>query len=163
MAELPVLVYPHPTLKKNSKRLRKVTEDTKQLLLDMAETMSSAYGLGLAAPQVGVPQRLITVSTGEKPYLLVNPRIVKREGEELADEGCLSFPGMVATIKRSLWVKVKGLNEEGKRVEVEVEGLLARVFQHEVDHLNGILIIDLAEPGTFRPLEKEEGEEIKAC
>ena len=163
MAKLPILVYPHPTLKKNSKRLRKVTEDTKQLLLDMAETMSSASGIGLAAPQIGVSQRLITVNTGEKLYLLVNPRIVKREDEELADEGCLSFPGMVATIKRSLLVKVKGLDEEGKRVEVEAEGLLARVFQHEIDHLNGVLIIDLAEPGTFRPLEKEEGEEIKAC
>jgi peptide deformylase len=145
-------------LRKPSKTVKKIDENIKSLGLKMLEIMREAKGIGLAAPQLGILKRVIVVEKIEEkgPYILINPRITKREGEEISTEGCLCFPEMIADIKRAFRVKVKGIDENGKKVEIEAEGLLARVFQHEIDHLNGILIIDRAEPQTFRKREEEK-------
>ncbi len=107
----------------------------------MLETMYAASGVGLAAPQVGVQQRVIVVDVGENPITLVNPEITTAEGEQVGLEGCLSLPDLVGEVRRAEWVVVKGLNRRGKPITVEGEGLLARALQHEVDHLDDILFI----------------------
>lgn len=156
MATLEILKYPNPVLKKQSKRIRKIDNEIREMLENMKETMLSASGIGLAAPQVNILKRAIVVSAGEDIYKFINPVITNYEGETIADEGCLSFPNMIATIKRHRWIKLKAQNEEGKKIVLEAEDLFARVIQHEIDHLNGILITDRAEPGTFREIPKEE-------
>ena len=108
----------------------------------MTETMYASRGVGLAAVQIGILKRVIVVNVGEELVALVNPEILENEGESQMEEGCLCLPGVLIDVKRSEKVKVKGLNEKGEEVVVDAEGLLARAFQHEVDHLNGILIID---------------------
>jgi peptide deformylase len=107
----------------------------------MLETMYAASGIGLAAPQVGIEKRVIVVDVGEDPLVLVNPRITAVEGEQVGLEGCLSVPDMVGEVRRAAWVTVKGLNRRGWPVSLEGEGLLARVLQHEIDHLDGILFV----------------------
>ncbi len=110
----------------------------------MIETLHSADppGVGLAAPQVGISEQIIVVDIGEGPIVLINPRIIASKGKQLGKEGCLCVPGLYAEVERAEWVEVKGLNKEGKPVEYESHDLLARVFQHEIDHLSGLLFID---------------------
>jgi peptide deformylase len=109
----------------------------------MIETMKAAPGLGLAAPQVGIPLRVIVIELpGKEPFALINPEIVRRSGEREVLEGCLSVPGYRGDIKRSLSVTVKGQNRQGKQVRMKAKELLAQVLEHEMDHLNGILYID---------------------
>ena len=115
---------------------------------DMLETMYAASGVGLAAPQVGVQQRVIVVDVGENPITLVNPEITTAEGEQVGLEGCLSLPDLVGEVRRAEWVVAKGLNRHGKPITVEGEGLLARALQHEIDHLDGILFIARIEDPT---------------
>ena len=159
MAILQILKYPDPLLKKQSKKIVKVNDEIRELLEDMAETMYSAGGVGLAAPQVGILKRAIVVDIGEDIHKIINPVITNYKGDATADEGCLCFPGMMGTVKRYFWIRVKGIDENGKEINIEAEDLLSRVIQHEIDHLNGILIIDRAEPGTFREVPKEEIQE----
>lgn len=137
-----VIIYPDPVIKKKSESLEEVNEEIKKLIEDMAETMYASRGVGLAAVQIGVLKRIIVVNVGEGLIAMVNPEILENEGESQMEEGCLCLPGVLIDVKRSEKVKVKGLNEKGEEVVVDAEGLLARAFQHEVDHLNGILIID---------------------
>jgi len=120
----------------------------RRLARDMLETMHAASGVGLAAPQVGVRQRVIVVDVGENPITLVNPEITAADGEQVGLEGCLSLPDLVGEVRRAEWVGVKGLNRRGKPITVEGEGLLARALQHEVDHLDGILFIARIEDPT---------------
>ncbi len=110
--------------------------------------MYAASGVGLAAPQVGVPKRVIVVDVGENPITLVNPEITTAAGEQVGLEDCLSLPNLVGEVRRAEWVVVNGLNRRGKPVTVEGEGLLARALQHEVDHLDGILFIARIEDPT---------------
>ena len=113
------------------------------LIKDMAETMYTDSGVGLAAPQVGISKRIITIDGEEDGLIvLINPMIVKSEGEVVAEEGCLSVPGIYSQVKRSSKVTVKALNENGDPIEITKEGLAARALQHEIDHLDGILFID---------------------
>lgn len=154
MALHKILICGDPVLRKKAPKVREITEETKQLLDDMVETMIHAPGIGLAAPQVGHCTRCIVVrdradDEGEKVYKLVNPRVLSKEGEQWAYEGCLSLPTLQAEVGRPMRIVVSGLDENGEPVRVEAEGLLARALLHEIDHLDGILFIDRADPETI--------------
>jgi peptide deformylase len=132
-----------------------ITPEIDQLITDMIETMYAAPGIGLAAPQVGVPLRIfvIDLSIGRDPkglIVMVNPEFVERDGMQLEEEGCLSVPGFEATVVRPLRAVVKGLDRDGHEQQIEGEGLLARAFQHEMDHLDGTLFVD-----RLRGIKKE--------
>ena len=162
MPERKILTYPDPALRKKCTPVEEIDDDLLQLMDDMADTMYEAPGIGLAAPQVGVTRRVIVVdikprqrakeSTEEKEILLppdsselielINPEIVSSDGEVIGEEGCLSIPGFVSDVKRKFEVVVEGYNRDGEAIRIECEDLLARVFQHEIDHLDGILFID---------------------
>lgn len=142
-----ILTYPDPELKKKSAPVTIINETTRQLVRDMAETMYDAPGIGLAAPQIGVHQRVIVIDIAgseEPPDLItaINPVIVHAEGETFEEEGCLSVPKYAANVRRHAKIVVKGLNGEGEETTWRAEGLLAVAFQHEIDHLDGILFID---------------------
>ena len=135
-------------LRKKSGFVKKVNQGITDLLRDMAETMYHANGVGLAAPQVGISKRVITIDIGSGLISLINPEIMEQKGDQTDIEGCLSIPGIVGQVIRPNWVRVRGLNEKGEQVELEGTGLLARAFCHEIDHLDGILFIDKLVPGT---------------
>jgi len=143
MAILEIKEYGDPILREKALLVEEITPDILNLIKDMAETMYADSGVGLAAPQVGVSERIITIDEDEEKLLvLLNPEIIKSEGEAVEEEGCLSVPGVYSEVKRSLKVTVKALNENGDPIEITKEGLTARALQHEIDHLNGILFID---------------------
>jgi peptide deformylase len=147
--------YPEPILREKAKEVKRFNERLAKLLDDMAETMYDAHGVGLAAPQVGIGKRVIVVDVGEGLIEMVNPEIVEKSGEQIEPaEGCLSIPGMLGYVKRANEIRVKGQDRHGNPVEMEAEDYLARAFQHEIDHLNGVLFIDIAEK-VFRPEEEE--------
>jgi peptide deformylase len=137
-----IIRYPNPVIRKKSEFVEEVNEEIKQLIKDMTDTMYASRGVGLAAVQIGVLKRVIVVNVGEELITMVNPEILENEGESRMEEGCLCLPGVLIDVKRSEKVKVKGLNDKGEEIVVDVEGLLARALQHEVEHLDGILIID---------------------
>jgi len=143
MAILEIKEYGEPVLRGKALPVKEITPEILNLIKDMAETMYADSGVGLAAPQVGVSKR-ISVIDGEEDGLivLINPMIVKSEGELVEEEGCLSIPGIYSQVKRSSKVTVKALNENGDTIEITKEGLAARALQHEIDHLDGILFID---------------------
>lgn len=138
-----------PVLREVAKPVREITKNIIKLLDDMAETMYDADGVGLAAPQVGVPKRVIVMDCGDGLIEMINPEIISKEGEQIGPEGCLSIPGVTAEVARANKVVAKGLNRHGKEITVEGEGLLARCIQHEIDHLNGILFIDYVDPANL--------------
>ncbi|MDI6603415.1 MAG: peptide deformylase [Patescibacteria group bacterium] len=143
MAILEIKKYPNPVLWKRCQEVQEVTEEIKKLGLDMLETMIVNQGIGLAASQIGVLKRIIVVNLIQKPQVFINPEITKKSRETIiGDEGCLSFPGLFLKIKRAKEVEIEALNENGKKISLKVEGLPARVFQHEIDHLDGILFIN---------------------
>ncbi len=155
MAVLEIKKYPDPVLRNKSEEVKDLNGSMQKLIDDMIETMHEAPGIGLAAPQVGESLRLIVVDISQKEgghplIVLVNPEIVEAEGRIDSEEGCLSVPNYYSTIKRHGKVLVKGLDRDGNPVEIEAEGLLARVLQHEIDHLNGVLFID-----HLSPIKKE--------
>ena len=131
-------------LRKKCRPVGEVTERIQTLVDDMIETMHDANGVGLAAPQVGVMRRIFVVDIGEGPIVLINPEIIEMSGEQTGEEGCLSLPGKAGTVTRANYVKIKGLDLEGNEQVYEGTELLARAFQHENDHLDGILYIDKA-------------------
>ncbi len=143
----PILVYPDPFLSTKAAPVAAVGEETRTLVRDMFETMRAAGGVGLAATQIGVGKRVIVIDISpvdkdSAPIALVNPEIVERKGHALGVEGCLSVPGVEGEVARSEFVVVKGLDEQGAPVRMAAQGYLARAFQHEIDHLDGILFID---------------------
>ena len=140
-----------PILRKRCKDIERPSARDKKFLDDMLETMYAYQGVGLAAPQVGSTKRMIVVDAGEGPLRLINPRIVKRSGRtEVMEEGCLSLPKISVKVKRKTGVIVSALDENGKQMTCAANGLLARVLQHEIDHLDGKLIIDyLSLPGRI--------------
>jgi peptide deformylase len=151
MALLEIKKYPEKILKQKTASVETINGDIHRLIDDMIETMYAARGIGLAANQVGISKRLCVIDTScreEKSQLivLINPVIIEKEGTEESDEGCLSIPGYLPIIKRSAKVIAKGLNREGKPIQLEADGLLARALQHEIDHLDGLLIIDRISP-----------------
>lgn len=146
-------------LYKKCKPVTKMTGRTRQLIEDMLDTMYDAGGVGLAAPQVGVLKSILVIDIGEGPIVLLNPSIVETEGTQCGDEGCLSVPGKMGTVTRPMYVKVKGQNEDLEEIELEGEGLLARAFCHEIDHLEGRMYVELAEGGLRTAEEQQEQEE----
>lgn len=131
-------------LREKAKVITKITPNIHKLLDNLRDTMYSAKGVGIAAPQIGVSKRAIVVDTGENLIELLNPEIMKATGSEIAEEGCLSLVGMAGDVKRATDVLVKGLNRQGQEVQIEASGYEARALQHEIDHLDGILFIDKA-------------------
>lgn len=147
----PILTFPDPVLKKKSAPVTIITEEVRQLARDMAETMYDAPGVGLAAPQIGVLQRVIVIDVAAKdeaPQLItaINPVIVHGEGEAFEEEGCLSVPSFSANVKRHASVVVKGLSLDGQERVWQADDLLAIAFQHEIDHLDGTLFVDRLSP-----------------
>lgn len=143
MAILEIEEYGEPVLREKALPVKEITPEILNLIKDMAETMYTDSGAGLAAPQVGVLKRIIVIDEDKEGLMvLVNPEIIKSEGEVIDEEGCLSIPGIYSDVKRSSKVTVKALNENGDQIEITKEGLTARALQHEIDHLNGILFID---------------------
>jgi len=164
MSVLPILTYPDPRLREVSKTVEKVSDEVKKLIDNMIETMYQAKGIGLAAPQVGKPLRILVIdilrppdpedeeedkqvlteleSKVKFPLVLINPVIVKGEGETVYEEGCLSVPGYYEEVNRFNWVQVEALNREGEAYRLSTDGLLAICIQHEIDHLEGKLFID---------------------
>ena len=169
MAQRPIVTAENPLLRQKSKKVTRFDDSLCSLVEDMFDTMYGAQGLGLAAPQVGVLQRVFIVEmlpevdedgneiAPGKSYVLVNPEIVKMRGEQEMEEGCLSVPGYRGLVKRAAWVVIKGQNLQGKRVRYRAEDLLAQAFQHELDHLDGILYLDRLEgPDKLWRIEVDE-------
>lgn len=142
MAKLEIVTIGHPVLEEKATIVPRVTKKITKLVNDMLETMYEADGIGLAAPQVGLSQRIIVLDIGEGPLVLINPVITCGEEEEIDVEGCLSVPDRWVYVKRSQEAEVTGLNEKGKAVRIKADGLLARALQHEIDHLDGILMVE---------------------
>ncbi|HPG40980.1 MAG TPA: peptide deformylase [bacterium] len=156
MSVLKVIKYGHPTLRKTAEPV-KPEEIDKQFLQDMLETMEEEDGVGLAANQVDVAKQIITITDFEKTYILINPKITAcSENMVTGKEGCLSLPGLEAQVPRSEKVIVSALDENGVPVEIIGRGLLAVVLQHEIDHLNGVMYIDRADPATLVWQDNEE-------
>jgi peptide deformylase len=175
----PIVIYDDPLLRKKSRRVRRVRSDVQQLSDDMVETMRQANGIGLAAIQVGVPERVIVVQVPEEPeegeteeeskpgklYVVINPELARKSRDvEEGIEGCLSVPGWVGEVPRHCAVTVKGLDAREKPVRIKAEGLLARVFQHEIDHCDGILFLDhIEDPEKLWPVPEGEEEAAEAA
>lgn len=159
MATRKIRVLGDDVLTKTCKEVTKMTLRTKILIGDMLDTMYEASGVGLAAPQVGILKRIVTIDVGDGPIVLINPEIVEASGEQTGEEGCLSVPGKAGTVTRPNYVKVRALNESMEEIEMEGEELLARAFCHEIDHLDGKIYVDLAEGGLHDVTAEAEDEE----
>lgn len=133
-----------PILRKRSREVTEITDRIKTLLDDMVETLYEAQGVGLAAPQVGILRRVVVIDIGDGPIKIINPEIVESEGEIVGIEGCLSIPGVSGDVPRPEKIKVKYMDVEGNEKLIEAEGALARVYCHELDHLDGVLYTDKA-------------------
>ncbi len=147
MAVLPIRTFGDPVLRERAREVESFDQALSRLADDMIETMQEAPGVGLAAPQVGRSIRLIVFDVGEGPRALVNPVLSGLDGEQVGDEGCLSIPGLYFQVKRALTVRADAFDVVGRPVVIEGEDLLARVLQHEVDHIDGVLFIDRLSPG----------------
>ena len=146
-------------LTKECRRVEKMTPKIRELIDDMMDTMYDAYGVGLAAPQVGILKQIVVIDvTGEDPYVLINPEILETSGEQTGDEGCLSVPGMAGRVTRPNYVKVKAMDENMNEVIYEGTELLARAFCHEIDHLDGKMYTELVE-GELHKVTYEDDEE----
>ena len=159
MAVLSIRNFPDPTLKQKAKRVRAIDGSIRKLISDMIETMHSVpERVGLAAPQVGVSLRVIVIGLPEaEDIAIVNPKIVRRRGERLINEGCLSVPGYFGQVKRAESVTVKGRDQNGKEIRIKAEGLLAQALEHEIDHINGVLYLDhLESMDNLYKIEPEE-------
>jgi peptide deformylase len=142
--EYKILTYPSPLLRKKAREVKKIGEEELYLVRAMIEIMLKNGGVGLAANQIGVDKKVFVASPNMKAdevLIVFNPRILKRQGRSIAEEGCLSLPGVRARIKRALVVELRGMDLEGKPLQIRAEGLLARIIQHEVDHLEGKIIL----------------------
>lgn len=147
-------------LSKRAREIDKIDDRLKELAQDMMDTMHKFDGVGLAGPQVGILKRIIVIDLYEEgtQYILINPVIIKEKGEQLVDEGCLSFPNKFGKVKRPKEVIVEALNLEGKKVKIKAKDLLAQALSHEIDHLNGIVFVKKVEPGTLETVTQEAKE-----
>jgi peptide deformylase len=171
MALLDIIGTDNPILRRPAKKIKQITPQISRLIDDMVETMRDAPGLGLAAPQVAQSVRLFVAEIEEdadtpgsgKLYVLVNPEYLFKSGEMVAgNEGCLSVPGYAGEVERHTSVVVKGLDRHGRKVKLKAEGWLARVFQHEIDHLDGVLFIDrIDDPAKIWPIEVGTEEQVE--
>jgi peptide deformylase len=167
MAILPILRYPHEILLSEAEEVREVTPDIERLVRDMIETMHAAPGVGLAANQVGVSKRVAVVdlSCGEDPgqmLVLINPRVIENSGSYLEDEGCLSLPGFTERVRRPDRAVIEALDATGKARTLEGSGLLARAFNHEIDHLHGRLFFEHLSALKRRMIKKKVQKRLKS-
>ena len=143
MAIRPIVVLGNPVLRQKARKVSRIDQSIAKLVEDMIETMRDAPGVGLAAPQIGVPLQVAVVETEpEQVHVIINPEIVKLDGEHLLDEGCLSVPGYWAQVRRAERVTVKARDLKGKEIRLTGEGLFGQALQHEIDHLNGLVYVD---------------------
>lgn len=159
-----IVTLGQPILRQPAKKVHRVDESIKKLIDDMVDTVHEANGVGLAAPQIGVPLRLIVTVYDDRLRIVLNPEVLEATGEDIeADEGCLSIPGWTGPVVRKEKLTVRGLSRTGKPIKIKTEGWEARVFQHEIDHVNGILYIDrMADRNQLRRVsEREEEEELE--
>jgi peptide deformylase len=160
MAIMPIIKMDNPVLHQKAKKVRKIDDSIQKLIDNMIETMHDISGVGLAAPQVGVPLQVVVIQLPdeEDAITLINPEVVKiSEETEMMTEGCLSLPGYNADVKRSTSITVKARDRQGKPIRIKGEGLLAQVLQHETDHINGIVFVDHLE--SMDKLRKNEEDE----
>src|SRR3954462_1456515 len=165
MARLPILEFPDPRLRTRAAAVTEVNDDLRRLIDDMFDTMYAAPGIGLAATQVDVHKRLLVIDiseTRDQPLALINPEIIAREGVEETEEGCLSVPGIYDKVSRAEKIRVRALDRNGKKIEMDADGLLAVCIQHEMDHLEGKLFVDylseLKRTRIRKKLEKDRKE-----
>jgi len=145
MKILEVKKYPDPVLSETTEEIKEIDDNLRELALDMVETMVTADGVGLAGPQVGISKKIIALQTGEGPKVFFNPVIIKySKKKQRAEEGCLSFPGIRLRIRRPYRVEIKAVDIDGNEVSIKAEDLVSRIFQHEIDHLDGIFFINRA-------------------
>ena len=156
MALRTIRVQGDSVLTKKSRTVDKMTPRIGELITDMLDTMYDAMGVGLAAPQVGILKRIVVIDVGEGPIVLINPEILEPSGEQTGDEGCLSVPGMAGQVTRPNYVKVKALDVNMEEQILEGEGLLARAFCHEIDHLDGKMYTELVEGELHKVTYDEE-------
>ena len=142
MAVRPIPSLESPILRQKAKRIKHIDKSLDPIIQDMIDTIHDAPGIGLAAPQIGIPLRLMIIEIEDELTTLVNPEIVKMQGEWEPEEGCLSVPGYIANVKRAWAVTVKAKNRQGRDVRIKGEGLFGQALQHEIDHLDGVLYID---------------------
>jgi peptide deformylase len=151
LSVLPIRIFPDPVLRERAQEVSEITTTHRRLVDDMVETMRDAPGVGLAAPQVGVLERIFVWEVEDTWGVVVNPTIVARSDAVVEEEeGCLSLPGLAYDVVRTAQVRVEGLDLDGNKLSLETDGLLARVCQHEIDHLDGVLFIDRLEPAARR-------------
>jgi len=172
MALKEIVTLPEPVLRRKAKPVTKFDKKLQTLIDDMIETMRDAPGVGLAAPQVNVSEQLAVIEYAEgededeevegaqpkpkKLYVIINPEIIKASGEKVMGiEGCLSIPGLIGEVERHEMIQIKALNRHGKPIKLKVDGWMARIFQHEIDHLNGVLFTDLSKR-IWKPTAEEE-------
>ena len=160
MTIVPIRTLPDPILRQKARRVKSIDKSIDRLIDDMVETMHSASGVGLAAPQVGIPLRVIVIGIPEEEELaLINPQMMRRTGQRLVNEGCLSIPGYFAQVQRAEVVRVKGLDRTGKEIRIRADDLLAQALEHEIDHLNGVLYVDYLENmDELHPVEPDSTE-----
>lgn len=158
-AERPVVKIPDPVLRQVSADLTAITKKTGFLIDELMRVMKKADGVGLAAPQLGILQRIIVIAPPDvRPQALINPKILKKEGEQIGVEGCLSIPGLYGDVKRAEYIEVEALDRKGREYVFELEGLPARVVQHEIDHLEGVLFIDRVNLATLHWKDPDAGD-----
>jgi len=166
MSNLTIRTLPDPVLRQKAKKIPALDNSIRKLIDNMLDTMYAANGVGLAAPQVGVSLRLVTICMPEEDaeeIVLINPEIIKKSGEREVEERCLSVPGYYGKVKRALSVTAKGRDANWKEVRIKADGLLAQALEHEIDHLNGVLYVDLvAKPEDVVKVEAEK-EEVEAA
>ncbi len=156
MALLTVRLYGDPVLRQVAAPVREITAEIKRIIADMTETMWHQVGIGLAAPQVGLPYRILVMDDGKGgAQALINPEIETRSGTVREEEGCLSLPGIFGVVERSKTITVRAMDADGKPVSLEATGLKARIVQHELDHLDGVLFIDRLPPVTRDRIKKK--------
>lgn len=159
-AERPVYKIPAPVLRQKAAEIKTISKKVLQLADDMIAVMKKARGIGLAAPQMGIAQRMIVIAPeGIKPTVMINPRVLSSSGEAVMEEGCLSIPGLYGDVTRAAAVIVEAYDRKGRRVEYELEEMPARVVLHEIDHLEGILFIDKVDPTTLHWTDPERAPE----
>jgi peptide deformylase len=152
---LEIKKYGHPLLWRKSEQIEKIDGSIKHLVKQMVETMYQNKGVGLSAPQIGVLKRIIVVDSGEGLIVLINPKILSCSGKQVGPEGCLSVPGVYLEIKRASEVIVEGLDKEGVYTQLEAKDMSARAIQHEIDHLDGILITERVSKKKLKPVKAE--------
>jgi peptide deformylase len=155
MKKYTIVTYGSDILRAHAEPVAEFTSEIKELIEDMYPILVEANGVGLAAPQIGISKRLFVYDIGEGPHALINPVIVSASGEDWAIEGCLSIPGLQGEVPRAERVTVTGIDENGNKVKMKADGLMARCFQHEIDHLDGTMFVDRADPETLETVSKE--------